>query len=145
MPAPSAPSDPPLSSTARHAVPDLKDAFLKRIKTERPPAYMSVLAQARTIEVAADRMSLTFSESQKIGPAFEKYRTLFEQVAADVFGRRIAVVADVRADDSAAENAAGDRQAAAKKAALREQALADSGVQAMLEVFPAEIRDVEEM
>ena len=29
--------------------------------------------------------------------------------------------------------------------ALREQALADAGVQAMLEVFPAEIRDVEEM
>jgi hypothetical protein len=32
-----------------------------------------------------------------------------------------------------------------RKAALREQALADSGVQALLEVFPAEIRDVEEM
>ena len=32
-----------------------------------------------------------------------------------------------------------------KKAALKAQALADSGVQAMLEVFPAEIRDVEEM
>jgi len=32
-----------------------------------------------------------------------------------------------------------------KKTALREQALADAGVQALLEVFPAEIRDVEEM
>ena len=32
-----------------------------------------------------------------------------------------------------------------KKAALKEQALADAGVQALLEVFPAEIRDVEEM
>jgi len=29
--------------------------------------------------------------------------------------------------------------------ALRDQALADAGVQAMLDVFPAEIRDVEEM
>ena len=35
--------------------------------------------------------------------------------------------------------------AAIKKSALREQALADAGVQAMLEVFPAEIRDIEEM
>ena len=35
--------------------------------------------------------------------------------------------------------------AAVKKSALREQALADAAVQAMLEVFPAEIRDVEEM
>ena len=32
-----------------------------------------------------------------------------------------------------------------KKSALREQALADSGVQAMLDVFAAEIKDVEEM
>jgi DNA polymerase-3 subunit gamma/tau len=32
-----------------------------------------------------------------------------------------------------------------RKAALKQQALADSAVQAMLEVFPAEIRDVEEM
>ena len=32
-----------------------------------------------------------------------------------------------------------------RKTALKEQALADAGVQAMLEVFPAEIRDVEEM
>jgi len=40
---------------------------------------------------------------------------------------------------------AGPDAAAVKKTALREKALADAGVQAMLEVFPAEIRDVEEM
>jgi len=33
----------------------------------------------------------------------------------------------------------------AQKATLREQAMADASVQALLEVFPAEIRDVEEM
>ena len=38
-----------------------------------------------------------------------------------------------------------DTRSAEKKSALREQALADAGVQTMLEVFPAEIRDVEEM
>ena len=38
-----------------------------------------------------------------------------------------------------------DKKSADKKSALREQALADAGVQTMLEVFPAEIRDVEEM
>jgi hypothetical protein len=32
-----------------------------------------------------------------------------------------------------------------KKAVLKERALADAGVQALLEVFPAEIKDVEEM
>jgi hypothetical protein len=41
--------------------------------------------------------------------------------------------------------AAAEKQSTEKKSALREQALADAGVQTMLEVFPAEIRDVEEM
>jgi len=55
----------------------------------------------------------------------------------------------VAAESGAAEtkgaiNGAAD-EAASKKSALREKALADSGVQAMLEVFPAEIRDVEEI
>ncbi len=34
---------------------------------------------------------------------------------------------------------------AERKNALKERAMADEGVQALLEVFPAEIRDVEEM
>jgi hypothetical protein len=38
-----------------------------------------------------------------------------------------------------------EQKAADRKSALREQAMADAGVQAMLEIFPAEIRDVEEM
>ena len=49
---------------------------------------------------------------------------------------------DAPAGGGAAE---GGAKAADKQSALREQALADAGVQTMLEVFPAEIRDVEEM
>jgi hypothetical protein len=49
------------------------------------------------------------------------------------------------ADAAAAGGKAPAQQSAEKKTALREQALADAGVQTMLEVFPAEIRDVEEM
>jgi len=57
----------------------------------------------------------------------------------------------VEADGTGAEPASADtppKKPAAdveKQAALKEQALADTGVQALLEVFPAEIRDVEEM
>jgi hypothetical protein len=46
---------------------------------------------------------------------------------------------------AAAGRMPADKTAAEKKSALREQALADAGVQTMLEVFPAEIRDVEEL
>ena len=41
--------------------------------------------------------------------------------------------------------AAGASPQEDKKAELRKQAMADAGVQAMLEVFPVEIRDVEEI
>ncbi len=44
-----------------------------------------------------------------------------------------------------AGEAAGPANRQDRKTVLKEQALADAGVQAMLEVFPAEIRDVEEM
>jgi hypothetical protein len=59
-------------------------------------------------------------------------------------GRRITIVGG-QVDAPAAPPAAAGQKPADKKAALREQALADAGVQTMLEVFPAEIRDVEEM
>jgi hypothetical protein len=51
--------------------------------------------------------------------------------------------------DQAPARTEGDGSAPAiavdRKAALREQALADERVQALFEVFPAEIRDVEEI
>ena len=82
--------------------------------------------------------------------AQEALGALWEPRFGSVAGRKIAV-AGVQADTSAAaappaEGAASaDAKSAEKKSALRDQALADAGVQTMLEVFPAEIRDVEEM
>jgi len=111
-----------------------------------------VCAQAQKIEVAGDAVTFTFSPNQRtLLNMFEKDRAWLESIAQQVAGRRIAV-SGVQADGggAAAEPAKNGGQAAAsgpddKKSALREQAMADAGVQAMLEVFPAEIRDVEEM
>ncbi len=77
---------------------------------------------------------------------------------AKQFGRPRITVAAVLTETATASPAADEAQSpsssapaepaqkpADKKSALREQALADAGVQTMLEVFPAEIRDVEEM
>jgi len=54
---------------------------------------------------------------------------------------------DAASDGAAALAAPSDAASEApdKKSALRDQALADGGIQTMLDVFPAEIRDVEEM
>jgi ribosomal protein L12E/L44/L45/RPP1/RPP2 len=82
---------------------------------------------------------------------FEQQKEWLESIAQSIAGRRITMVsAQVEAGAAASaagasDQAAADRKSAEKKSALREQALADRGVQTMLEVFPAEIRDVEEM
>ena len=111
--------------------------------------YSTVCAQAQKIDVAADRVTFTFSPNQKaLLTMFQQNRGWLESVAQQVAGRRVAVAgiqADAAASSPAAHTQSADAQSADKKNALRDKALADAGVQAMLEVFPAEIRDVEEM
>jgi DNA polymerase III subunit gamma/tau len=125
----------------------LKDAVLNEARTSSRMMYNTLLVQAQKLEVLGDRLILTFAASFKYGPTFDKYRTTLEGIASKLAGRKIAV----EADGSGAERAADDAPKArppvdiGKQAALKEQAMADAGVQALLEVFPAEIRDVEEM
>ena len=113
--------------------------------------YQTVCAQAQKIEVTGDRVTFTFSSNQRtLLNMFEQNRAWLESIAQQVAGRKIAVAglqADGAAAPPSAEQAVGSAAAksADKKSALRDQALADAGVQTMLEVFPAEIRDVEEM
>ena len=134
-----------------------KDTFLARIRDSKKVFYNMVVAQAQKIDVASDRVTFTFSAAQRaLRDQFEQQRSWLESTAKDVFGRSTGV-ASVLAEGSApptAERSGAPGAAAAdtsahapadKKSALRQQALADSAVQAMLEVFPAEIRDVEEM
>jgi hypothetical protein len=122
-----------------------------------------VVAQAQKIEVSGDRVTFTFTPAQRtIRDMFEQNRLWLESVAQQVHGRKMLVgsaqaepIAEKAAasQDRPVEKAVGQNAApndskpaaADRKSALREQALADSGVQALLEVFPAEIRDVEEM
>jgi hypothetical protein len=130
----------------------LKDALLAEVRRSHAVLYNALIAQAQRMQVGADRITLTFSASQRIAPAFAKYRAPLEELASRLAGCRMSVVAETAAPDEAEDvtrapaapppegTAAADR-----KAVLRQQALADRGVQALLEVFPAEIRDVEEM
>jgi len=139
----------------------LKDALLAEIRKSKTVFYNFVVAQAQTIEIAGDRVTFTFSPAQRaLREEFERNRPWLESAAQQIAGRKIAVAA-VQADAQPAKNDTHDKNdktdghgaasgppadpAATKKSALRAQALADAGVQALLDVFPAEIRDVEEM
>ena len=82
----------------------------------------------------------------------EARRGWLESLAESVAGRKVAVTTarGVAADTPPARPTdAGPRPAAPAPAPpdadLRARALADGGVQAMLDVFPAEIREVEEI
>jgi DNA polymerase-3 subunit gamma/tau len=145
---------PPSSAAASPTSPspsgNLKDALLTEIKRAKTVFYNTVVAQAQKIEVAGDRVTFTFSPNHRtLRDVFEQNRAWIESAAQQVSGRKIAVVS-VQTDAAAAAKepvtvSASEKQSADRKSALREQAMADAGVQAMLEVFPAEIRDVEEM
>ena len=131
----------------------LKDAVLAEAKRSSAMMYNTVLIQAQTLDVLGDQLVLTFAASFKFGPAFEKYRATLAGIATKLAGRKITVEADgtgpeaVTPDAPVVSGALRQRPAVSseKQAALKVQALADTGVQALLEVFPAEIRDVEEI
>jgi DNA polymerase-3 subunit gamma/tau len=127
-----------------------KEAFLEEIKKVRKFFYGTVIAQAQRIHVEDDRVVITFGPQHRaLKSQLEQARPLLETIATQLSGRKMAVIpaegAMVVPDqaDRTGQSAPGGGDG--KKAALREQALADSGVQAMLDVFAAEIKDVEEM
>jgi len=166
-PSPTPPSVPPKPSSAPAALGTPKpqsgeggkDAFLARIRDTKKVFYNMVVAQAQKIEATADRITFTFSPNQRaLRDQFEQQRSWLDSAAREVFGRPVAVTA-VLSEAAAPPAAPSDQRSAPaspaaapaaqkptdRKSELREKALADTAVQTMLEVFPAEIRDVEEM
>jgi DNA polymerase III subunit gamma/tau len=132
-----------------------KDALLADIRKSKMVFYSTVVAQAQKIDVTTGKVAFTFSANQgTIRSMFEQNRSWLETLAEKIAGRKV-IVESTQVDagaapaggSRAASEPAADEQAgkADRKTALKEQALADAGVQAVLEVFPAEIRDVEEM
>jgi DNA polymerase III gamma/tau subunit len=157
----------PMSATAEASAPAstapippaasgvLKDSFLAEVRQSNPVLYGTLVVQAQQIDVSADRIVLTFAADRKIDSTFDKYRPLLEATASKLAGRKMTVIAQMgsaREDGGAAAPVApaggaesGRASAADRKSSLKEQALADASVRALLEVFPAEIRDVEEL
>jgi DNA polymerase-3 subunit gamma/tau len=138
-PADAAPSVRPVAAA------DLKEAFLGEIRKAKKFFHGTVVAQAQRIDFEPDRIVFAFAAPHRaLRLQLEQMRTWLEALATELSGRKMAVVG-VEGAPAAPTKGEGEAQTPDKQAALREQALADSGVQAMLDVFAAEIRDVEEM
>jgi hypothetical protein len=138
-------------AAARHIPPGdhtgFKDALLADVRRHIGMAYNTLVTQAQQIAVSGDTITLTFAPSQKIGPTFEKYKVQIEALAVKIAGRKMTLLCDNSGSERTSEGAPAPAKPAdtERKNALKERAMADEGVQALLEVFPAEIRDVEEM
>jgi DNA polymerase III gamma/tau subunit len=130
----------------------LKDRFLAEIRATKGFFSNTVVAQAQRIDVDDGQITFAFLPAHRaLRDQFDQNRPWLEAVAERLSGRRIPVVAvQIPAADSGsspegATDTGTTRTEAAGKRDLKAEAMSSSAVQAMLDVFPAEIRDVEEM
>ena len=121
-----------------------KAALLAEIRRAKKFFHGTVVAQAQKIEFDGNRLTFTFAPTQRtLGVQLEQNRTWLESIAAQIAGRKISVVAAQGSTEPAAPRPAAER--AADGGTLKATAMTDSVVKAMLDVFPAEIRNVEEI
>ena len=139
--------DTPAPTSETSAPAGLKDKFLAEIRSGKNTLYSLAVAQAQRIDVTDDRITFTFASNQNVAKMqLDSNREWLEGIAHRLTGRRIQVTsAQVQADATPSANASPAAAPAAPKRDLKEEARSSPGIQAMLDVFPAEIRDVEEM
>jgi len=131
----------------------LKEALLAEIQKTKKLFYGTVVAQAQRIDVDAGRVVLAFGPQHRIfKQQVEQNRPWLEELASRLAGRPMTVTAvdgDGPAPTQPADAARGAGSAASgdsdKQSALKQRAMADSGVQAMLDVFGTDIKEVEEI
>ena len=146
---PAAPAPAAASTAAPVAAGQLKEAFLEDVRKAKKFFHGTVIAMAQKIEHDDDKIVFTFGPHHRaLRDQLDQNRVDLEERASRLAGRRINVMSVEGLPTAAPGKAgAGPGRAAApdeRKIELKQQALEDSGVQAMLDVFAAEIKDVEE-
>jgi DNA polymerase-3 subunit gamma/tau len=141
---PAVPADGPLPA-------DFKDRFLAELQRQNRTFYNLHVATAQRIEVDGGRLVFTFGPvHETMRQQVDARRGWLETLAETVAGRKVGVATARGAITDAPVVRAPTEvptstTPAPPDADLKARVLADGGVQAMLEVFPAEIREVEEI
>ena len=132
--------------------PDLKDKLLAEIRSGKATFYNTVVAQAQRIDVTSDRITFVFGPAQStLRGWFDQQKAWLDAAGERIAGRKIVVTSELGAAAPLAAAANPESRIpdpgppAEKKRDLKAEAMSSSTVQAMLDVFPAEIRDIEEM
>jgi DNA polymerase-3 subunit gamma/tau len=128
----------------------LKEAFLDEVRKQKKFFHGTVVAQALRIELQPDAITFHFGPQHKaLRVQLEQTRPWLEETASRLAGRKMIVTAaegpaPVGAP-AAPPVAPGTVDVPDRAQELKDRAMADTGVQAMLDVFAAEIKDIEEM
>jgi DNA polymerase-3 subunit gamma/tau len=125
---------------------DLKSALLSNVREANKVFFSMVIAQAQSVEVEGDAIAFAFAPVHKsLRNQFEGKRGWLEQIAAQIAGRPIKILAKDGDPAVAAARTAETVQAAAKQADLKAKAKTEPGVQNILDVFGGDIESVEEI
>jgi len=162
-PAPAAPpaSAPPAGRPAAAPVPAppaaagpitggaLRDAYLEEFKKTRGALFGSVVGQAQSIDIEGEKVIFRFTDAQKfVADLVWQNKDWLEKLALQVVGRRLSVIAEstgAGAGTPPGRGGARDADRARQSADLKAAAMNTPTVQAILEIFPAEITDVTEL
>ena len=148
---PASPAGEAKASPLRTESAALKDALLAEIRGGKAFFYNTVIAQAQSIEVAGDKVTFAFLPTHRaLREQLEQNRGWIEAAAERVAGRKIAVASvQVETGGAAPHGAKPKDEPEAPspngKRDLKAEALSSAAVQAVLDVFPGEIKDVEEL
>jgi DNA polymerase-3 subunit gamma/tau len=121
-----------------------RDAFLAEVKRSRGQAdWGMIFMPARRVDVAVGTVTFVYESQPKlIAGRFDALRPELTQLATTMAGRPMVVACKVEAGPAVATAPSALQD---EKDRLKASVMADPAVQALLDVFPADIRDVEEV
>jgi DNA polymerase-3 subunit gamma/tau len=146
-PAPTPPSRSAPSAAANEA--SFKDRLLADVRSGKTTFYNLVVASAYRIDASPDGVTFTFLPNQKNAKAqCEEQKAWLQSIAEKIAGRPVPVsitVAEGAASPATpAAPAAVREQSVQPQRDVKEEAMANSTVQAVLEIFPVEKTTIEE-
>jgi DNA polymerase-3 subunit gamma/tau len=151
-PAPAAAGGMLTGEPSSDAIDSFREALLAEIKRVKPKFIVNTLiASAHRVEVAGRAISFVFgARPSTLATQFEQQRASLEEIATKLAGHPMKITAvEDRALGGVGSGGAAGAPAPAGNAAeqdrLKASVMSEPAVQAMLDVFPAEIKDIEEL
>ncbi len=135
-------ADPPATDNRLPAT-DLKTTILTAVRKQKQLLFGTSIAQAQRIELDGDTLTFTFSAGQKLlRSQLDQQRAAVEAIAAEAAGRKITIRT---VETQAAAGESGPTPEQRRKDELKQKALEQPSVQSLIDVFGADIQEVEEI